>query len=68
VGSECQDNNSQQRFIHVCCKIISGRNLEQRNNLSETVLKNINTLAIKSVSISVEIVDMERESYNKRVS
>ncbi|MBA6231491.1 MULTISPECIES: 5-carboxymethyl-2-hydroxymuconate Delta-isomerase [unclassified Colwellia] len=60
--------NNKQRFMHVCCKILSGRHLEQRQKLSELVLSQLNTFAIKSVSISVEIVDMERESYNKRVS
>jgi 5-carboxymethyl-2-hydroxymuconate isomerase len=62
------ENNRQARFIHVCCKILSGRNLAQRQKLSELVLSHLNSLAIKSISISVEIVDMERESYNKRVS
>jgi 5-carboxymethyl-2-hydroxymuconate isomerase len=65
--AESEDNNNQQRFIHVCCKILSGRNLEQRQKLSELVLSQLNAFEIKSVSVSVEIVDMERESYNKRV-
>jgi 5-carboxymethyl-2-hydroxymuconate isomerase len=62
------ETNNKQLFIHVCCKILSGRHLEQRQKLSELVLSHLNIFAIKSVSISVEIVDMERESYNKRVS
>jgi len=68
AGSESEDKKYQQRFIHVCCKILSGRNLAQRQKLSELVLSQLKSFAIKSVSISVEIVDMERESYNKRVS
>lgn len=68
VGNESQNSNNQQRFIHVCCKILSGRDLEQRQELSKRVLSHLNSFAIKSVSISVEIVDMERESYNKWVS
>ena len=66
--SESEDNNNQQRFIHVCCKILSGRNLDQRQKLSRLVLSHLNKLAIKSVSVSVEIVDMEKDSYNKRIS
>jgi len=61
-------NNSQQRFIHVCCKILSGRTLEQKNNLSKTILSALTCLNINSVSISVEIFDIERESYNKLIS
>ncbi|NQZ21282.1 MAG: 5-carboxymethyl-2-hydroxymuconate Delta-isomerase [Colwellia sp.] len=58
----------QQRFIHVCCKILSGRNLEQRKNLSQKLLKQLTQLELKWVTISVEIVEMELESYNKHVS
>ena len=61
-------NKSQQRFIHVCCKILSGRNLEQRQNLSENILNQLTLLELKWISISVEIVEMELESYNKQVS
>jgi 5-carboxymethyl-2-hydroxymuconate isomerase len=61
-------NKSQQRFIHVCCKILSGRTLEQRQNLSQNILSQLAQLGLKWVSISVEIVDMEKESYNKQVS
>ncbi len=58
----------QQRFIHVCCKILSGRNLEQRQNLLQKALNQLNQLNLKWLSISVEIVEMELESYNKQVS
>jgi len=58
----------QQRFIHVCCKILSGRNLEQRQNLSQKILNQLTQLDLKWASISVEIVEMELESYNKQVS
>ena len=61
-------NKCRQRFIHVCCKILSGRNLEQRQNLSQKILKQLTQLELKWVSISVEIVEMELESYNKQVS
>ena len=61
-------NVKPQRFIHVCCKILSGRTLEQRRSLSKIILKQLTKLEINSASISVEIVDMERESYNKQLS
>jgi 5-carboxymethyl-2-hydroxymuconate isomerase len=66
--NDSEDNKNQPRFIHVCCKILSGRNLAQRQKLSELVLSHLKSIEIKSLSISVEIVDMERESYNKHVS
>ncbi|TWX49154.1 5-carboxymethyl-2-hydroxymuconate Delta-isomerase [Colwellia hornerae] len=61
-------HNNPQRFIHVCCKILSGRTGKQRQQLSQLVLEHLNRFAIQSVSISVEIVDIERDSYNKCVS
>jgi len=63
-----ESNKSQQRFIHVCCKILSGRNLEQRQNLSENILNQLTQLNLKWVSISVEIVEMKLKSYYKQVS
>jgi 5-carboxymethyl-2-hydroxymuconate isomerase len=63
-----ETNKNQQRFIHVCCKILSGRNVEQRQNLSENILNQLTLLELKWISISVEIVEMELESYNKQVS
>ncbi len=63
-----QGANSQQRFIHICCKILSGRTLDQRNNLSKTILSQLTIFAASSVSISVEIVNIERESYHKYIS
>jgi len=66
--SSSEDNENQQRFIHVCCKILSGRNLEQRQHLAKLLLSELVKLNISSVSLSVEIVDMERESYNKHVT
>ena len=66
--NDSEDNNNHQKFIHVCCKILSGRNLAQRQKLSQLVLSHLNKFAIKSVSVSVEIVDIEKDSYNKRIS
>ena len=61
-------SKEQPRFIHVCCKILSGRTLEQRQKLSLLILSQLTELSINAVSISVEIVDMECESYNKHIS
>jgi 5-carboxymethyl-2-hydroxymuconate isomerase len=66
VTDESIDN--KQRFIHVCYKILSGRTQEQRQKLSRLVLSHLNQLKIIATSISVEIVDMERESYNKKIN
>ena len=63
-----EGNSTQKRFVHVCCKILSGRDLDQRQHLAKLILNELTSLNMTSVSMSVEIVDMERESYNKQVS
>lgn len=54
-------------FIHVSLRILSGRNTEQKNALSQGVLNKLNALAITNCSISVEVIDIHRESYAKIV-
>lgn len=55
-------------FIHCEIKILPGRNLEIKKNLTEQVLKLLceecKTPAVKT-SFSVEICEIEKESYSK---
>ncbi len=50
-------------FVHVTVKILSGRTAQQRGMLSATLLSRLKGLNLLSVSLSVEVVDMERETY-----
>ncbi len=52
-------------FIHVALKILSGRDDEQKSNLASTVTSGLVSLELIDVSITVEVVDMDRESYRK---
>jgi 5-carboxymethyl-2-hydroxymuconate isomerase len=54
-------------FIHVTARILSGRTLEQRQVLSQSVLHQLAALGSSAASISVEVCDIERESYAKVV-
>lgn len=54
-------------FIHVQCRIHSGRNDEQKQQLSGAVLAGIRGYELPVKSISVEVVEMERASYAKWV-
>lgn len=63
-----QTGGKRQSFIHVCLKILSGRTLEQRQALSQGVLENLAALATEVGSTSVEVVEMERASYSKRLA
>ena len=58
----------QAGFIHVTLRILQGRSVEQRRDLSEKVLLEFDNLALKSLTITVEIIEMETASYSKRVT
>lgn len=57
----------QAAFIHVTLRILQGRTVEQRQDLSEMVLLEFDSLALKRVTITVEIIEMETASYSKKV-
>ncbi|MDG6773079.1 hypothetical protein QCB45_01960 [Thiomicrorhabdus sp. ZW0627] len=52
-------------FIHVMCRIHSGKTDEQKRLLTQTVLKNLEGLFKGSVVITVEVVDMDKSTYAK---
>ena len=55
------------RFVHVTAHILSGRSLEQKQRLSGVLLDAIGKISMDNVSITVEVVDMEREVYAKAI-
>ena len=57
-----------QKFIHVTVKILSGRTLEQRKALSQLILNKLKNLVSNSVSLSVEIAELDKESYAKNIN
>lgn len=65
--SNYQTGNVDIGFIHVTLKILSGRDAKQKSRLSQCVLEQLGRLSIIDCSISVEVVDIERESYAKMI-
>jgi len=55
-------------FMHVTARILSGRTLEQRSTLSHCILVELKSLNYSSASLTVEVIEMERDSYAKMVS
>ncbi|MBQ0785337.1 MAG: 5-carboxymethyl-2-hydroxymuconate Delta-isomerase [Amphritea sp.] len=55
-------------FIHVTVKLLKGRTDEQKQRLSSTVIKRLISLQLSDISITVEIVDMESNSYAKHLT
>jgi len=58
---------TRDSFVHVTVRLLSGRNDAQKANLSEKLLAQIEPLLPAVVSVGVEICDMHRDSYRKRV-
>lgn len=62
---------AHQRFVHVNLKLLSGRNTAQKTQLSEQVLEHLKqaltALDIENVSVTVELQDIERNTYSKHV-
>ncbi|MDX2082767.1 MAG: hypothetical protein SFV53_02125 [Rickettsiales bacterium] len=68
VGLPDQSNSS---FIHITLKVLSGRSVEVKKNLAQKIVeftkKFFDDLKItsKRCDISVDIVEMDRETYQK---
>ena len=60
-------HDSQDTFVHTTCRLLAGRTPEQKIKLADFLRKNIAYLRPDVYSISVEIVDMDPESYKKRL-
>lgn len=58
---------TQDSFVHVNVHLLSGRDDAQKADLSERVLTKLAPLLPHVVSVGVEIIDMHRASYRKRV-
>lgn len=63
-----QSGSVKSSFVHVTTKNLSGRNLEQRSMLSQLILSELESLSFISTSLTIEVVEIERESYAKVVT
>lgn len=55
----------REPFIHVQCRIHAGRNEVMKKQLSEAVLSALRDQGWPAKVMTVEVVDMDRESYAK---
>ncbi|MEQ9890012.1 5-carboxymethyl-2-hydroxymuconate isomerase [Pectobacterium aroidearum] len=68
LAYDCYTTGDQRAsFIHVAVKILSGRTGEQKSRLSNLVLQKIEALGLKNLSVTVEVVDMDRLCYAKKI-
>ena len=55
-------------FVHVVAKILAGRTEVQKHSLSQAIVHKLSGLGHQDISITVEVVDMERQSYQKHLA
>ena len=55
-------------FVHVVAKILAGRTDEQKQRLSQEIIKKLSGLGHQDISITVEVVDIERQIYQKHLA
>lgn len=52
-------------YIHIQARIKVGRDAENKKRLGEAILAGFNTLNMQASVITVEVIDMDRDSYGK---
>lgn len=63
-----QVGTGENKFIHISAKLLSGRTLKQRQFLSQQILDSLAKFNLANISITVDVIEMERESYAKQNS
>lgn len=56
-----------QPYIHIQARIKSGRDANNKKQLSDTIVSNLKQLSLSPSVLTVEIMDMDRNSYGKIV-
>ena len=62
-----QTGNKKINFINITVRILSGRNHELKKLLSNSILNEFKNINIKPLSITIEICEIENETYSKLV-
>ena len=52
-------------FVHVTARIFAGRTIEQKMQLSGQILQGIKQVMLEACSLTVEVVDIDEQSYAK---
>ncbi len=67
VYENYQTGEVKEDFIHVGLRILSGRSDADKLSLSQSVLTQLESLNLSKASLTVEITDMDRDSYSKKI-
>ena len=58
---------SQDSFVHVNCKLLAGRTIDEKVKLSIGLRRHLSKLLPRVYSISIDIIDMDPVAYKKRL-
>jgi len=58
---------TNQAFVHVEIKLLSGRTSVQKKDLAERVFAKVTANVPNTVAVSIETNDLDRDTYTKRV-
>jgi len=64
---EFTNAGESEPYIHIQARIKSGRDADNKKRLGEVILAGFETLNIQASVITVEVIDMDRDSYGKYV-
>lgn len=67
VYEHYQTGSNKENFIHVTLRILSGRSEQDKHLLSNSVMSKLQSIPLVAASLTVEIVDMDRNSYSKQI-
>lgn len=64
---EFTNAGESEPYIHIQARIKSGRDADNKKRFAEVILSAFETLNIEASVITVEVIDMDRDSYGKYV-
>jgi len=59
------NTGGSEPYIHIQARIKATQDIDKKKKLSDSILKGLRVLNVPAAVITVEIIDMERESYGK---
>ncbi|MDH5219332.1 MAG: 5-carboxymethyl-2-hydroxymuconate Delta-isomerase [Gammaproteobacteria bacterium] len=57
--------DGDEPYIHIQARIKSGRDADMKKRLSDGILQSVSSVRVPVSVITVEVIDMDRESYGK---
>lgn len=66
VDYQVGENGSEGSFVHATARLLAGRTVEQRKALSDALFDVLGRLFPEQTQVTVEIVEMDRDTYKKR--